>query len=332
MKKGYSLGEVKVVDGVFLGKQELDRQQFFLGEKLRFLLSLGGVGILDKEDFLVSTDGVGTGMIKLPESLAIDSLGNMIYKEEQSGIRIPEGSFWLVVRAKKTPLEKGVCSVTQNNGVYTVNGVGTEFTKMFRNSSSRKLTRIEFEKIDSTQLLQNQGTYIVLRVVSDTQILLSTPIYDEAGLKIKAVGTFSQDLVPTNTDRFVYNKYGSELLLVPEIVSGQKPGLSSYGIDGETVFPIASILNSQGSLVIKDRRETFYTKLESFAREGQWETLSLQPNFTSSSTFPIQIRVNHFKNQLEIFGKFTATVSQGTILILPEKFKPNKQTILSCVS
>ena len=329
-----TLGRLLIPNGIYLGKEELSRQQLFLIDKLKTLISLGGCGIVGTDSFVVTPGVTGAGTINVSNSLAFDINGEFIHKESQSGILIPEGSYWLVCRFIETPLEKGVCSVTSVNGVYTVTGIGTEFTKLARGlSQNYKPVKIEFEKqnLSETNLLQNQGRYTVLEVISDTQMTLADPVYGDTNVKVKVVGTFNQDLIPSTDDRFPYKNCGCELILVPELVVGQKPSLSSYGVDGETVFPIASIFNSSGTVTVIDRREDFYTELKEFVSETQWETVTLKAGFFSDPTFPIKVRLNHFKNQLEIFGKFSSTMASGVILQLPSEYWPQNPCILKMI-
>jgi len=331
MIQDLTLGRLGIADGVFLGKEELTRQQLFLLDKLRFLASLGGSGFVGSDSFLITAGTIGSGTINVPYSLVIDKNGQLIYKESQQGLSIPEGSFWLVARFIETPLEKGICSVSAVGGVYTLNGVGTEFTKIFRGVSTQyKPTKVEFSKVDLSEP-NNINQYTVLEVVSDTQLLLSDPVYDDVNLKVKVINTFSQDLIPSTDDRFLYKNCGCELILVPELVVGQKPSLSSYGVDGETVFPIASISNSSGVLTIFDRRETFYTKLDEFVSVGTWSVLSLNTGFIQDPTNPMSVRFNHFKNQLEIKGKFTTAYTTGSIVQLDSEYYPENPQIIRLI-
>lgn len=334
MNKGFTLGEIIIPDGVFLGAQELTRHQLFLGEKFRLLLTLGGKGILGKEDFIVQAGQV-PGTISLPESLAIDHLGNLIYKREQVSLSVPEGSFWLGCKTNKTSLEKGTVSLSVvGNGGYMVNGVGTEFTKLFRGLTGQyKTTKISFEKLD-TESFKNTGIYTVLQVISDTQLVLVDPIYPETNLAFRSIQTFEQDLLPSEEKRSIYKNYGCDLVIIPEGEEGQKPLIPETlsNVWEEDIFCIASIQNTGGVVTVVDRRETFYIKLEEFVKEETWTPLVLSSGTSQSLTEPLSIRFGNFSNKVEIKGKFKTSASGNTAVCqLPEKYRPETEETLQFI-
>lgn len=335
MDKGYTLGELVISDGVFLGKQELLRQQLFLIDKTRLLLSLGGRGIVGRDDFSIQP-GLTPGTIKVLESLAINKSGEIIHKREDLSIKVPVGNFRVACRAVKTSIEKGTVSLSVVDGVSVVTGVGTEFLHLFRSVIGQyKTTSISFsKKLSDETPLKNIGIYTVLQVISDTQLVLSESVYPEEGLEFKSIQTFSQDLLPEDDElQSIYKNYGCEILLIPESSPGVKPTLpeSVEGEWEEDVFSLASIQNVEGVVTVTDKRETFYTKLEEFVQPSEWETLQLETGFSQDPGAPLSVRFSHFEDKIEIKGKFKTTDATGIVCVLPQRFRPSFETLLKCI-
>jgi len=315
-------GELKVVDGLFLGKEELTRLQQYMIDKVAFLLKQGGYGFLDDNSFEV-TQGTVAGTVKIEESVAIDKDGNIIFKELQNDIQIPTNKvYWLAVSQLKSPVEEGTVSLqlVSSTGSNVVSGIGTKFLSLLRgNSSTYRQLRVKFSRTDNETLINDQ-IYLVKEVISDTEMTLLDPIAVESGLKYSVVGSFSQDVIPVTDDKFCYNNYRCELKLAEETTLNTVP--PELGVDEEYTFLIARITNNNGTITIEDQRQTFYNTIVKLIRPNDWEVLLLNVGFVQDDDNPLSIRRVHFSNLIEIKGIFTSMNATGVIATIPEIYRP----------
>lgn len=141
---------------------------------------------------------------------AIDSNGEYFeHVEDQIGtsdpwhIQVPDDSTWytLVARKLQTHRERGYITVT--TGSTTITGVNTEFTRWLaytddgvgRGAKIRIPSDVEVPRLFNRggSSVGNESTYEVDEVISDTQIVLRTPVLgtNEAGLHYFIEGDFA---------------------------------------------------------------------------------------------------------------------------------------------
>lgn len=317
------LGRLKLLDKLFLGKEELNRNQTFIYDRIKFLLRLNGYGIASQNDFIVKA-GTIPGTIRIEESLAIDSLGNIIYKEAEDNIPIPNNkSYWLVIQHNKTSIEKGVLSISER-GVVT--GEGTQFNSLLRGLLSYKQVRIKFHKTDSS-ILRNDQEYVVSEVVNDTNAVLSGSFVKESNLRYSVIGTFDRDLVPS--DGTIYDLDGCRLERL-EGVSNNYP--SNANIDNKVRFAIAYVSNVNGDIYVQDKRSQFYANLSELIEPKDWEIIEdLEDGVFNDKTNPVSVRMHSNNYTFQIKGNFKTNKKSGKLFKLPPNYKLELPSIIEVI-
>jgi microcystin-dependent protein len=260
------VGNLSMADGMFLGREELQRQQEMTRSKENYISTAVGYGIRSPRDFEV-TKGLGSvnniGTVQIPESFGMDIQGRPIYFQQNTNIYIGgNGTYHLTVRYGTKFIERGVVKVNvQETGALktgTVTGENTEFMKLFRPvSSNYKQNRIELYQIqDNGEPGARVGQYEIVNVSNDTNMVITGNFpanTDMTKLCFMVVGTFSQDIVPTNNDRFTYRYDKCELRVYPDS-NFVRPGAGvEFGSGLE--FYIAEVTISGLNVTVTDKRE-----------------------------------------------------------------------------
>lgn len=350
MDRNLKLGELQFTDRMFLGNLELNRLQRYLIDKTRLILQFGGAGFLDKEDYLVTRESNRT--ILLPESICIDSEGNILYSEERS-ITIPQSpnqEYTIIISKGKTPLEKGKVRVSNVNGESLITGSSTEFEDIIRPFSPYKTSRISFRKDDNNRTpATNNGDYLVNSYDSESQTITSYDnLSEESGekqdLKYAVIPAFSQDTVPSDSDKYIYLNYNA----IVSVVQGSPDQVSIYDsltntttlqdIDNSLVFRVASVqLDSEGNISsndsITDLRSVFYKQLNTFVIPKEWEEVIINSSLFQLDSEKLSVRFNQLSNLLEIRGRFlkneSGSCSSGTLVAtLPNSITVTKDSII----
>lgn len=317
------LGRLKLLDKLFLGREELNRNQSFIYDRIKFLLKINGYGIASKDDFIVRS-GTLPGTIRIEESLAIDNFGNIIYKEAEDNIPIPNNkSYWLIIQHNKTSIEKGVLSISER-GVVT--GEGTQFNSLLRGLLSYKQVRIKFHKNDSS-LLRNDQEYTVSEVVNDTNIVLSGSFIKESNLRYSIIGTFDRDLIPS--DGTIYDIDGCQLERI-EGVSNTYP--SNANIDNKERFAIAYVSNVEGDIFVQDKRIQFYANLSELIQPKEWEVIQeLEEGVFNDKVNPLSIRMHSDNYTFQIKGSFKTNKKSGKLFKLPPNYTLELPSVIEVI-
>lgn len=199
-------------------------------------------------------ESITSGKINIKEILAIDSLGNFIYKEAQTNYSIPDDSlwYWLRIEHQYSSIELGTIQVDANGNV---TGDGScEFTKLLRGQPNFP------SKIRFVGSLYNNLEYEVLEVIDDNNIVLnimSGVLYPETSLRYKIVGTFTPGYAPLTSEKYPFQYDSCSFSLVQNTT---RP--SVVGEEGK-VFYIARVKNIGGTVTIEDTRIDFFeTRVE----------------------------------------------------------------------
>lgn len=314
-------GYLNYFDRVFLGREELNRDQELLLNYIKLLNSLGGYGMLSESDFKVSL-GNQFGTIKIERSVAIDINGNVIYKEEQDNIPIPIGfSGWLSISNNKTSIEEGVISVSESGEVV---GVGTQFTKLVRGVLSKKQSRIRFYKQDGT-ILRNNLIYVVSEVVDDFNIVLSGSFIAESNLRFSVIGTFERDILPTQNEIFSYDgclleRFSGEIDSIP----------INSNIDNKNKFAIAFVSNIDNNIIIQDKRTQFYTLLSALVEPKNWfEIEEFEEGVFRDENDSVLCRMISNNYMMEIRGSFKIAEPMIDICQLPNSITLEKSCYIT---
>lgn len=165
------IGSLYYQEGMFLGKEELSRQQ----ELMRFLLVNSirrgsSSGLFDLQSF--TRMSIRDGNLDLSATVSedivagVDTLSNIIVipgtsSSEKCQVEISSaGGFDVYLGYKSHSYEKGTINI---DGSGYVIGSGTEFTKIFRNSSKGRFSRMKTSDGETRQI-QN--------VIDDTNLQL----------------------------------------------------------------------------------------------------------------------------------------------------------------
>jgi len=253
------MSELKISTGLFLGKQELVREQKFLQDKINYLIAmnthsyglitdyLGNVG----SNFEVLA-GTNVKTIKFAyDSKAIDSDINIITQLAQDNISvtpISDGYYWVKVAYVKSSVEAGTCSIDANGNV---TGVGTKFTEVLRSNGFR--SKIKFSKLSGSPT--NSGEYEVVDVIDDTNIILSgTTFTSEVILLYSVVGTFTPGQVTPSSDKYPFQHDSCNITYSAETTVNTPP---TRVLNKE--FYLARIRIVSGAITsIEDKRTEFY--------------------------------------------------------------------------
>lgn len=249
------MSNIRFSPDLFIGKQELDRFQTFMQEKLSLMIktSANSWGILKNgsnvvgNNFLVQA-GASSGTIKIAyESLAIDSNVNLIKKRIEDNIAITNDSnwYWLMISYNTTNIEDGIVAIDVNGNL---TGVGTKFTETLRGIPDFP-SKIKFSGSSS-----NISEYEVVNVIDDTNAIIAGIFTAETGLNYKIVGTFTPGIVVDENKKYPFNYDSCQLNAVAEDAVDTPPSKIS-GLQ----FYIARVRNVSGTVTIQDKRVELYT-------------------------------------------------------------------------
>ena len=199
------IGIINYINGIFLGKEELTRQQMFLNNNLISLIRTSGTkGLYPlKDKYTVTFDGnILTFSGGQEGILGIDGSQRVIYYDRPFEVSLSDyvgASVYVSVKSNPTNTEKGTVSLS-STGVLT--GTNTRFLDVLRGSYTKKGVKIFFPS--------NSKTYLVESVTSNTVAKLIGPIEEElSNVNWSVIGTFSpfSNINIENTFPYLYHSY-----------------------------------------------------------------------------------------------------------------------------
>jgi len=298
------MSKINLVSQLFLGDVELQKLLFFLGEdgfKKLFGLEVSSFGIplktLTDNNFLIQSDTPGTIKMVL-DSIAMDSLLNVISQKAFSGLEIPTAdgiNYGIRIKYISSNLEKGTVSLSANG---ELTGVGTEFTKVLRGNIDFPNSVTLWEPTTNVRI----GNFEISRVISDTQAILSGDFLGVANLnKVFSIGgTFNPGYVPSESELniFSYDSCLIEFIALPSLLT-TKLGLDPYIIDSENQFFVAVVSNLAGVVTVTDTR-----------REYQY--LSQGSSYTQEAITAFNVS---FQNQLRGINENLTALNASTLTL-----------------
>lgn len=246
---------------LFIGKAELQRLSDFLSvNTFKKLLTFNSYsfGIIKESDdsdfdnFKVES-GTNTGTIKIATvSYALDKNGEIIYKEIEDNIAIPDDSnyYWVKIAYEASTNEAGTVSIDSQGNL---TGSGTAFEDVLRGQPNHP-SRIKF-----TDASLNTSEYVVQEVISDTSAVLLGTFQAETDLRYAVVGTFTPGVYPSASEKYPFQYAGTLEIsvagggLVLETVLNTAPSK----IEGEE-FYIARVMRNGSTVTIQDKRTEFW--------------------------------------------------------------------------
>lgn len=192
MRSGY----INLSTGLFLGDKELLKMNSLHKEsQLMLMTKRNSKGLFDlrTEGFGIEISNNTLSLIGTPSIMGFDNNENYIVFDQKRSIQITKTGY-VYVEANKHNNEIGTINISTTGDVV---GTGTEFTKLLRNSSEGRISRIKV----------NGVVYNVLTVIDDTHLTVSNPpasVVNQSSYSI--VGTFSP-YVTNNSELYTYNSY-----------------------------------------------------------------------------------------------------------------------------
>jgi len=256
------MSNLKFSENLFLEVAEFNRFQKFMsddGYKRHFLLNTDNFGLIRQAslpeigdisvatNFYVSKSGTPFNQVSIGKGVAVDLNGNLLINKDIYQLLIPTNSIWNWIKIKyvESSIEKGTVSV---DSLGNVTGVGTEFTKLLRGEPNFP-SKLKF----SNSVNGNADEYEVVKVISDTSLILQGDFTAESLLKYIVIGTFTPGFTVNNTNKNIYRYDNVEISLIPELVDGVAP---AYVQNLE--FFIARVKSDGVGLFLQDKRVQWF--------------------------------------------------------------------------
>lgn len=246
---------LRVNENLFLESLELNRLVEFLdvdGFRAFLLDNTVKYGLVKKAIDSTFTNGLvenGTNVrtIKHREIRAIDSNGQVIYKELTDNISVPNDGNWYWVKIKYITSSQEVGTVTIDiNG--NLVGTATKFTEVLRGQPNFP-SRVRF--IGSTL---NTLEYEVLEVINNLNAILQGNFQAETNLGLSVVGTFTPGVNPPETSKNIFQYDSCTFSLVRETITNTRPSFTEG-----TEFFIARVKASGSVCLVQDKRTEIWT-------------------------------------------------------------------------
>lgn len=269
MRSGY----INLSTGLFLGDKELLKMNSLHKEnQLMLMTKRNSKGLFDlgTEGFGIEITNNTLSLIGTPSIMGFDENENYIVFDQKRSIQVTTTGY-IYIEANKHNNEIGTVDISTTGDVV---GSGTEFTKLLRNSSEGRISRIKV----------NGVVYNVLTVIDDTHLTVSNPpasVVNQSSYSI--VGTFSP-YVTNNSELYTYNSY--------------KLGFSETEPNETTQFCIGKVV---------------YTSATNISFSWRQKRDSIINTTTSHSTFDTEISTTEELLALSTFTKaVNVVIKRGT--------------------
>lgn len=200
------MSKLKITENLFLEVAELKRFRDFITEdgwKMFAKSIVKSYGIVENEtnsNYKPSKVDDSNNTIQINSGLAFDTQLRAIVSQDAETFTVTNAGegikSWYILEYGTRNTEKGTVEITADG---TLNGTGTEFTKVLRGQPNFP-TKVRF----STNIPQNQQDFEVVQVNSDSVAILSGTFYPERGLKYSVVGTFTPGYQPLEENKLIY--------------------------------------------------------------------------------------------------------------------------------
>ena len=198
------LGRLNLVEGVFLGKEELNRQQRLSDNTLKYLIrSFGSKGLFElKNSYSITLNGTDLVLNGPQDILGIDTNKGIIYFNKSRTKSLSEfvgTTVYISLSSLMETQEEGIVTLGVNG---TLTGVGTRFTEVLRSNFTKKGVRIYLHKTDQSFLIKSITSNELASVVEP----VSTEVVDS---EWSVIGCFSPyaSTVEAFQQIYVYHTY-----------------------------------------------------------------------------------------------------------------------------
>jgi len=247
------MSRLNIVNDLFLGLQELNRQNKFHKEDgyiriFRSLINSFGIVGVDKDssfDNFKVEGGTNAGTIKIAvDSYAVDDDINIITQKAIDNVAVTDDSnwYWVKISYQESNIEEGTIDLAADGNI---TGTLTKFSEVLRGQSNYPV------KVNFPNSASNTSDYQVTSVLSDTSAILSgsTGFTPENGIDYRVVGSYTPGINPAGNDRLPYFYDDCNLELVLETVLDTPPA-RTVG----TEFYVARVRNIASAMTIQDKR------------------------------------------------------------------------------
>ena len=245
---------LKTSSDLFIGAVEFQRFKEFLdddGFRKLFQQNSINFGLFNNSpsdgvfpNFLVE-QGTNVGTIKHAEGIAVDSDGEIIFKEATDNIALIDDNqwYWVKISHQFSGEEVGTVDISADG---SITGTNTLFEEVLRGLPNLP------SKVSFSNAVTNTGNYEVAEVISDTSAVLQGVFSAETDLKMVVFGTFTPDASPSASEQDIFQYDSSTFTLELETVS-ETPPLITAGLE----FFVARVKRDGSSVLIQDVRSRF---------------------------------------------------------------------------
>lgn len=248
------MSKLKISSNLFLEVNELNKLVEFIDNsnyKVILKTIIKKYGIIPNDDSYFKVTRNTENEVIVNSGIAVDSNINFIHLREN--VKIPlkntTNKQWITISHATTNDEIGVVNISNKGNLI---GINTKFLSVLRGQPNFP-TKVKFTSEN------NNEEYEVVRVISDTEAIISGSFIEENNLKYQVVGTFTPGFQVDENDKCIY-EYDSCLINIIE--SEEKPL-----VDENNTFIIASVDFSSEIMNIEDKIEnlfnTEYSNIES---------------------------------------------------------------------
>lgn len=202
------IGSINYTNGLFLGREELFKQQSFLNNNLTSLIRvLGNKGLYPLKDRYNVTFDNNNLIFDGPKGiLGIDNSLQVIYFNKSKSISLSgyvSTTVYLSLSSNSSHKEAGTITISLNGDV---TGVDTKFTESLRASFTKKGSKIFIPSVNKTYSIESITSNTVAKIIGtiDTEI---------TNVEWCIVGTFSPFTSISSEESFPYTYYSYSLNL-----------------------------------------------------------------------------------------------------------------------
>jgi hypothetical protein len=245
------MSKININPDLFLGSQELNKFQDFLGTygyvKQAVADSLS-FGIIHKDistgnwtNFLTQ-QGTNAGTFKVNIGSAIDKNGNYISWPLKDNLTLPLSAtwYWLKIKYQSSPIEPYLISISADG---SLSAPGGSLLSILRGLPNNPVY------IAFPNAVTNTQEYQVVEVIDDENAVLAGDFSAESNLQLAVVGSFTPDTVTPSDSKYPYEYDSCILTAVQESVTNIPPTLLT-----DEEFLVARIRITGSTAEIQDKR------------------------------------------------------------------------------
>lgn len=200
------IGRLNIVSGLFLGKEELNRQQKLSDNAIKALIrSFGSKGLFPlDENYSVSFTGATLKFTGAVDVLGIDTSRSILYynKEKTKDLTSFIGTkVYISLVAAADTKEEGIVSLASDG---TLTGTSSKFTEVLRSNYTKKGTKIYLHKTGESFFIKSIQSDTIAEVIET----VAAPIVDSDW---SVIGTFSPHASVIESSQQIYAYFSYDI-------------------------------------------------------------------------------------------------------------------------